>query len=59
MDFSSNDVAHLLRRAGFGARTAEIDVLMVKADWASVVDAVLDTSANPADVIHLPSSLFR
>lgn len=50
-DFSRADVAHLLRRAGFGGKPAEIDALMAKASWAAVVDAVLDTSRNPADTI--------
>jgi len=44
-------VAHLLRRAGFGGTPAEIDALAARASWAEVVDAVLDTSANPADTI--------
>jgi uncharacterized protein (DUF1800 family) len=51
MDFTRNDVAHLLRRAGFGGKPGEIDALMGEADWAHVVDAVLDTSANPPDTI--------
>ena len=50
-DFTRADVAHLLRRAGFGGTTAEVDALATKASWAAVVDAVLDTSANPADTI--------
>src|SRR3954452_14989438 len=49
MDFTSIDVAHLLRRAGFGGTAAEIAALMGEADWAHVVDAVLDISASPAD----------
>ncbi|HMJ78813.1 MAG TPA: DUF1800 domain-containing protein [Iamia sp.] len=51
MDFTRADVAHLLRRAGFGGTTAEIDALMERDSWAAVVDRVLDTSANPPDVI--------
>ncbi|QXC63513.1 DUF1800 domain-containing protein [Aquihabitans sp. G128] len=50
-DFTRVDVAHLLRRAGFGGSAAEIDALMAKASWAAVVDRVLDTTANPADTI--------
>ncbi len=49
MDFSRDDVAHLLRRAGFGGTTAQIAALMAQVDWAHVVDTVLDTSANPPD----------
>lgn len=49
MDFTRADVAHLLRRAGFGGTAAEIDALMTRRDWAAVVDRVLDTSANPPD----------
>lgn len=51
MDFTRADVAHLLRRAGFGGTAAEIDALMGRADWEAVVDRVLDTSANPPDVV--------
>jgi len=49
MDFTRADVAHLLRRAGFGGSAAEIDALMGSARWADVVDRVLDTSASPRD----------
>lgn len=49
-DFTRADVAHLLRRAGFGGRAAEIDALMTRPSWAAVVDGVLDISANPADI---------
>lgn len=51
MDYTRADVAHLLRRAGFGGRPAEIDALMTRDSWAAVVDRVLDTSANPPDVL--------
>jgi uncharacterized protein (DUF1800 family) len=51
MDFTRADVAHLLRRAGFGGSAAEIDALMNRASWADVVDRVLDTSAAPPDAI--------
>ncbi len=51
VDFSRSDVAHLLRRTGFGGTTTEIDALMGRASWAAVVDRVLDTTANPVDSI--------
>jgi uncharacterized protein (DUF1800 family) len=51
MDFTRADVAHLLRRAGFGGTAAEIDALMGLPSWEAVVDRVLDTSANPPDPI--------
>ena len=51
VDFTRADVAHLLRRAGFGGSAAEIDRLAALASWADVVDDVLDTTANPADPI--------
>ena len=44
-------MAHLLRRAGFGGRSIEVDLLATSASWAAVVDRVLDTAANPADTI--------
>ncbi|QYG92156.1 DUF1800 domain-containing protein [Iamia sp. SCSIO 61187] len=53
MDFTRADVAHLLRRAGFGGTTAEIDALVARPSWAAVVDRVLDTSAAPPD--HVPA----
>src|SRR3954454_3410923 len=40
------DVAHLLRRAGFGGTAAEINAL-TPLDLPAVVDAVMDTSAAP------------
>jgi uncharacterized protein (DUF1800 family) len=43
------DVAHLLRRAGFGGTAASVNRL-AKLAWADVVDSVLDTSVNPAVV---------
>ena len=43
------DVAHLLRRAGFGGDAARIAALALL-DLPAVVDAVLDTTANPADI---------
>ena len=51
VDYTRADVAHLLRRAGFSSLPAEIDARMGEASWADVVDAVLDTTANPPDVI--------
>ena len=50
-DFTRADVAHLLRRIGFGGTTAEIDALVGLSSWSAVVEEVLDTSANPADPI--------
>lgn len=48
-DFTRADCAHLLRRAGFGGTTAEVDAIAAEANWAAVVDAVLDTTANPPE----------
>jgi uncharacterized protein (DUF1800 family) len=42
------DVAHLLRRAGFGGTAAQVAQLAAL-DLPAVVDAVLDTSKAPAD----------
>lgn len=53
MDFSRADVAHLLRRAGFGGTRAEVDALAAQPSWAAVVDRVLDTSASPPDRIPI------
>ncbi len=50
-DFTRVDVAHLLRRAGFGGRKADIDALVALPTWVAVVDRVLTTTANPADPI--------
>jgi uncharacterized protein (DUF1800 family) len=50
-DFTRPDVVHLLRRAGFGGKPAEITALLALPTWAAVVDKVLDTSANPVDTI--------
>jgi uncharacterized protein (DUF1800 family) len=41
------DVAHILRRTGFGARPDRIDAL-AGLERVALVDRVLDTSANPA-----------
>jgi uncharacterized protein (DUF1800 family) len=43
------DVAHLLRRAGFGGTTAQINTLAAQ-PWADIVDGLLDFSGAPADV---------
>lgn len=51
MDFTRADVAHLLRRAGFGGSPAEIDDLTALASWAAVVDRVLDTTATFPDFV--------
>ena len=48
MPTGAADVAHLLRRAGFGGDAARIAQLAAL-DLTAVVDAVLDTTANPAD----------
>ncbi|MGN6696260.1 MAG: DUF1800 family protein, partial [Aquihabitans sp.] len=50
-DFTRPDVVHLLRRAGFGGKPAEITALLALPTWAAVVDQVLDTSRNPVDTI--------
>lgn len=42
------DVAHLLRRAGFGATIEEVDALS-SLDLPAIVDQLLDFSTNPAD----------
>jgi uncharacterized protein (DUF1800 family) len=47
---SSADVAHLLRRAGFGGTTAEIAAL-TSLDRTALVDHVMDFSAMPADTM--------
>src|SRR4051812_25992764 len=46
-----SDVAHLLRRAGFGGTPEEISMFVGRGSWEAAVDAVLDTSANPPDTI--------
>ena len=51
-DFS--DVAHLLRRSGFGGLRSEIEPLM-SLDWPALVDQVLDISVNPSTDIGLPN----
>lgn len=43
------NVAHLLRRAGFGASNAQVAALAAQ-PWDTTVDQLLDFSAAPADV---------
>ena len=43
------DIAHLLRRAGFGGTASQISTLAAQ-PWATTVDQLLDFSAAPADV---------
>jgi uncharacterized protein (DUF1800 family) len=43
------DIAHLLRRAGFGGTAAQISNLASQS-WATTVDQLIDFSAAPADV---------
>ncbi len=42
------DIAHLLRRAGFGGTAAQIATLAAQ-DWATTVNQLLDFSGAPAD----------
>ncbi len=49
MAVAAEDVAHLLRRAGFGGTAVQVSTLAALADRAAVVDAVLDTAANPPE----------
>src|SRR4051794_27478511 len=46
MPTPTGDVAHLLRRAGFGGTKAQVDAL-APLDIHTIVDRVLDTTANP------------
>jgi uncharacterized protein (DUF1800 family) len=48
MQLTAEDVAHLLRRAGFGGTAAQVAAWAGQED-TTVVDAVLDTAANPAE----------
>ncbi len=48
------DVAHLLRRSGFGGTRAEIDSL-TPMDWPDIVDQILDTSPNPGIDQNVPN----
>jgi uncharacterized protein (DUF1800 family) len=47
MSIPRRDAAHLLRRAGFGGSSAEIDILAASYDWAAAVERMLDTSMVP------------
>ena len=49
-----SDVAHLMRRSGFGARKSEIEALAVL-DWPDLVDEVLDISSNPPATEGVPN----
>ena len=51
-DFS--DVAHLLRRSGFGGLRSEIESL-TDMDWPEIVDHVLDISDNPPVTRNVPN----
>lgn len=51
-DFS--DVAHLLRRSGFGGLRSEIEPLTAM-DWPALVDLVLDTTPNPPVYVGVPN----
>lgn len=48
------EIAHLLRRAGFGGLRPEIEAL-TEMEWADAVDHVLDTSANPPATQGIPN----
>ncbi len=48
------DVAHLLRRSGFGGRRPEIEALM-EMEWSDIVDLILDTSPNPPVTEGVPN----
>jgi uncharacterized protein (DUF1800 family) len=50
MPMPADDVAHLLRRAGFGGSPTEVQSLAAL-DLSAVVDHVLATSANPPSVV--------
>ncbi len=49
------DVAHLCRRAGFGASESEIDALSAKATLDALVDAVVDDPRNSGTVKVKPA----
>ena len=49
MPTSNVEVAHLLRRAGFGGTAAEVAAL-TPLTRAQLIDRVMDTAANPAVV---------
>jgi len=50
-----SSIAHLLRRAGFGPTTAEVDAAVARG-YTATVDALLDVSgADPADTVAPPT----
>lgn len=53
MPSDRTDIAHLLRRVGFGGTRAEVDSL-AELDWEVAVERVLDTSAVPPADVGLP-----
>jgi uncharacterized protein (DUF1800 family) len=53
MPTARRDVAHLLRRVGFGGLPHEIDAL-TPLDWPEVVERVLDLSGAPSASVGLP-----
>lgn len=54
MPSSYSDVAHLLRRVGFGGTPSQINALTAY-DWPQVVDRVLDPSGAPSPTAGVPS----
>jgi uncharacterized protein (DUF1800 family) len=56
MPTNPSDIAHLLRRTGFGAPTELVNQLS-QLSLAEAVDRLLDFSANPPDEINYPSGL--
>jgi uncharacterized protein (DUF1800 family) len=54
MPSNPGDIAHLLRRTGFGAPTGLVTQLS-QLTIAEAVDRVLDFSANPADQLNFPA----
>ncbi|MGZ4754972.1 MAG: DUF1800 domain-containing protein [Acidimicrobiia bacterium] len=48
MPTAAADVAHLLRRTGFGGTSSQVDAL-TPLDLAAIVDELLDFSPNPTD----------
>ncbi len=56
MPTNPGDIAHLLRRTGFGAPVALVNELSLLT-LGEAVDRLLDFSANPADPITFPGAL--
>ncbi len=54
MPTAFSDVAHLLRRSGFGGLRSEIEPLTAM-DWPDLVDHVLDVSVNPPVTNSVPN----